>query len=222
MKIKKRLLLLLILTFIGAILFIPFIVANESSTEHYIDYKTPLIFTSISVIVVALTGWGGLIFSDYVNIKMPILRNWEINQKLEVNQVGNIIWYSVLAGLLMAVLILAGNYFVHPPINKGTLVVRIATFVWASVVTETLLHLFLLSGLIYLIKNNFISIIISALTFVIIFHLNSGLSPAMTFYISLANFSAAVLTGYLFVKKGFESAVFAHMVMHFLLLAVNI
>jgi len=110
----------------------------------------------------------------------------------------------------------------HPPVNRGLLLVRIDTAIWAPLVTETVSHLFLLSGLILLIKNEWLSIIISGLFFVILFHLNSAFSPAMEIYLAAVNFGATVVTGYLFVRKGFEAAVLTHMVMHLILLAVNV
>lgn len=122
----------------------------------------------------------------------------------------------------MAVCALAGNYFMHPPVNKGTVLVRIDTSIWAPLVTETVSHLFLLSGLILLVKSKWLSIIISGLFFVALFHLDSNFSTSMEFYLGAVNFGAAVVTGYIFVKKGFEAAVLTHLVMHLILLAVNV
>jgi len=222
MKIKKRLLLLLLLTLIGSILFVPFIVAGDDTIKGALIFRTTAIFTLGSLGVIALTGWGGLVFTDKLNLPMPILRNWEIGENIDNNDIRSIVGVSVFIGILVAGLALAGNYFMHPPVNRGTLLVRVDTAIWAPLVTETVSHLFLLSGLILLIKNKWISIIISGLFFVALFHLNSAFSPAMEIYLAAVNFGAAVVTGYLFVRKGFEAAVLTHMVMHLILLAVNV
>lgn len=221
MKIRKRLLLLLLLTLIGSVLFIPFIVAGDATIQGNLIWRTTVIFTLGSMVVMALTGWGGLVFSDKLNIPMPVLRNWELGERVNFDKVRNIVGTSVLTGVIVAILALTGNYFMHPPINQGSLLVRIDTAVWAPLITETVSHLFLLSGLILLIKNQWISIIISGLFFVALFHINSAFSPAMEIYLAAVNFGAAVVTGYLFVKKGFEAAVLTHMVMHLILLGVN-
>ncbi|MDO3645122.1 hypothetical protein [Mucilaginibacter sp. L3T2-6] len=222
MKIKKRLLLLLLLTLIGSFLFIPFIVAGDETIRSGLILRTTVIFTLGSMVVVALTGWAGLVFSDKLDIPMPILRNWELGENISNNKVKGIVGTSVFIGVVVAGATLLGNYFMHPPINKGSILVRVDTSVWAPLVTETISHLFLLSGLFLLIKNNWLSIIISGLFFVVLFHFNSAFSPAMEIYLGALNFGAAVVTGYLFVKKGFEAAVLTHMVMHLILMAVNI
>jgi len=222
MKIRKRLLLLLLLTLIGSILFVPFIVAGDSTITRDLIFRTTAIFTLGSMTVIALTGWGGLVFSDRLNVPMPILRNWENGQGINNDEIKSIVGWSILTGVVVALFALAGNYFMHPPVNKGTVLVRIDTAIWAPLVTETVSHLFLLSGLILLIKNQWISIIISGLFFVALFHLDSNFSAPMELYLGAVNFGAAVVTGYMFIKKGFEAAVLTHMVMHLILLGVNV
>lgn len=222
MKIKKRLLLLLLLTLVGCILFIPFIVTGDATIKGGLILRTTVIFTIGSMLVMALTGWAGLVFSDKLNIPMPILRNWELGEQINNNDIKSIAGTSVFIGVLIAGLGLAGNYFMHPPVNKGSLLIRIDTSIWAPLVTEAVSHLFLLSGLTLLIKNQWMAIIISGLFFVALFHIDSAFSPAMEIYLGAVNFGAAVVTGYLFVKKGFEAAVLTHMVMHLIMLAVNI
>lgn len=222
MKIKKRLLLLVLLTLIGSILFVPFIVAGDPTIKGALIFRTTAIFTLGSMAVIALTGWGGLVFSDRLNIPMPILRNWENGWEIRNDEIKSIVRWSVLTGSIVAVCALAGNYFMHPPVNKGTVLVRIDTSIWAPLVTETVSHLFLLSGLILLVKSKWLSIIISGLFFVALFHLDSNFSTSMEFYLGAVNFGAAVVTGYIFVKKGFEAAVLTHLVMHLILLAVNV
>lgn len=221
MKIKKRLLLLLLLTLIGSFLFIPFIVAGDATIKGALIWRTTVIFTLASLVVIALTGWGGLVFADKLGIPMPILRNWELGESISSDEIKSIVGTSVFISLIVAALALVGNYFMHPPVNQGSVLVRIDTSIWASLVTETVSHLFLLSGLILLIKNRWISIIISGLFFVALFHLDSAFSPAMEIYLGAVNFGAAVVTGYLFVRRCFETAVLTHMVMHLILLGVN-
>lgn len=222
MKIKKRLLLLLLLTLIGSFLFVPFIVAGDETIRGNLILRTTIIFTLGSAVIVAFTGWAGLAFADRLNIPMPVLRNWEHGENISNDEIKNIVSNSVFIGVMVAGLTLLGNYFMHPPINKGSILVRVDTSIWAPLVTETVSHLFLLSGLLLLIKNKWISIAISGLFFVVLFHFNSAFSPTMEIYLGALNFGAAVVTGYLFIKKGFEAAVLTHMVMHLILLTVNI
>jgi hypothetical protein len=73
-----------------------------------------------------------------------------------------------------------------------------------------------------IVKNKIAGNILSALAFVILFHLSSSYNFTLSAYISTLNFLLAILTGYLFIKKGFETAVLTHMIAHFILLMVNI
>lgn len=221
MTIKRRLIAISTLTFIGAILFIPFLIVSDSTLKGAEVYKTSILFVFLSIIVVLLTAWGGLRFSDKLNLKMPILRNWEINGIIKSDELKSTFLNSILIGAIVAGLALIGNYFMKPPINPGDILTRISTTLWASVLTETVSHLFVLSGLILLIKNKWISLIISGLFFVVLFHLNSNYDTNTTLYLGVVNFLAATVTGYLFITKGFEYAVLTHMTMHFILLAVN-
>ncbi len=209
------------LTLAGGCLFIPFISAGDPVLKGPALYKNSVIFVLASTCVTALAAWGGLLISDKLNVPMPILRKWELGQPIKANNLHSVVSTALLFGVVAATVVLLGNYFVHPPINPGGLLTRVATMLWASVVTETVSHLFILAGLVLVLKNKWLSLVISGLLFVVLFHLSSGYSASITAYLSLANLLAATLTGYLFLTKGFECAVLTHGVMHFILLAVN-
>ena len=220
LPIKKRLTFLSAAVVVGGFLFIPFLVSDSSSNINA-ELKSITEFILISTLITALTAWAGLRFADRIEIRMPVLRNWELSHSINHDDIRHIIIKSVLFGLFIAALVLAGNYIMHPPTNPGSFLARISTTIWAALVTETVAHLFVLSGLILLIKNKWAAIIISGLVFVVLFHLNSNYSRIMEIYLATVNFLPAIVTGYLFVTEGFECAVLTHMIMHFFMLAIN-
>lgn len=78
-----------------------------------------------------------------------------------------------------------------------------------------------MTGIILIIKNKWVSILLSSLIFLVLFHLN-GMDGGftLTIYLGTMNFAGATLTGWIYSKYGFESAVVAHSVMHFLILGL--
>jgi hypothetical protein len=219
-QIRKRLILLVAVSFIGSLLFIPFLFAGDPNDTAPI--KAAILFSSISTVLIFLTGYAGLLFSDKLNIDMPLLRSWECNRLVDFTRLKSGIFKGVLVGVTVAGLCYVGNRIMHPVPNPGNFLTRISTTVWASVVTESIAHLFVLSWLILLIKNKWVAIIISGLIFVLLFHFNSNYNLTMGLYLGSANFLAATATAYLFVNEGFESAVIAHATMHFIMLAINV
>lgn len=219
---KKRLLLITGLTFLGAILFIPFLLINNNDLKQTEIIQSCVIFTLISTFVAAITSWLGFKFSDKLNIPMPLLRNWELGNRYDKRNIKSIVSIAIVVGIIVATLTIIGNYFVSPPTNKGNFIVRISTTLWASVVTETLSHLFVLSGFILLFKKKWMSLFLSGLIFVLIFHFSTQYDLNTNIYLGTMNFIAASVTGYLFIKFGFECALISHFIMHFLLLGINI
>lgn len=221
MLIKRRLIFIAIVSFVGGFLFIPFFIANKPTLKGIDLFEGISVFIGLSTIITVLTAWIGLKLSDRLNINMPILRNWEMGRTINRIEIKSLLAKSILIGFIIAAITLIGNQFISTPTNPGGFFTRISTTIWASFVTETISHLFILSGLIILIKNKWGSLIISSLIFVVLFHLNSNYVLTTTIYLGTINFVAITITGYLFIKLGFEYAILTHMIMHFILLAIN-
>lgn len=216
MMIKKRLILLTLLTLIGGILFVPY-----SNGSWIAPIETWFIFPVASSIGILLFGWIGLKLADKTNLPMPILRKWEKNEKIEKDN-WKILILPAIFGVILALVIAGLNPLFNVPKNPGTLLMRVITAPWAATVTEVVSHLLVMSALFLLLKNKWASIIISGLIFVALFHLQSIEGELKTtIFLSAGNFAGSVLTGWLYSKKGFESAVIAHASMHLVLLAIN-
>jgi uncharacterized membrane protein YphA (DoxX/SURF4 family) len=111
-------------------------------------------------------------------------------------------------------------YFLALPSNSGTLLERLNTTLFAAVVTEVVVHLFALSGLMILFGNAFLAVLMSSLLFVLLFHSNvAGVSVAASFWVAGYNFLICCVTGFLYLHYGFENAVVCHAVAHTIALA---
>ena len=170
---------------------------------------------------VLLFGWLGLRFADKSTLEMPILNKWESGQKIKINDF-RILLKPMLFSIIFAIITCAFNQYFSVPKNPGTLIERILTTPWAAIVTETVSHLFVMTGILLLIKNRCLSIVLSSLIFLMLFHLNliEG-NQILTIYLGIMNFSAATLTGWIYSKYSFESAVVSHATMHIILLGLN-
>ena len=213
---KKRLFLLTILALIGGFLFVPF---NYGTFE--LSVKDWVMFPLSSAIVILILGWLGLMLSDKAQLPMPILRKWENNEKIEQND-WKILLIPALLGAVFALILVGLNQYFNPPKNPGSFLVRILTTPWAALIPETITHLLFMSALVLLLKNKWLSIIISSLIFVALFHINNVEEDLqITIYMTSMNFVGSTLTGWFYSKYGFESAVIGHATMHLILLAIN-
>jgi len=214
---KKRLIFLVVATLIGGVLYVPFIKASYESITELIW----LLFPLGSALGILLFGWIGLKFADKSNLQMPILKKWELNQKLLKTDF-TILYKPMLFSIVFALVAFGLNQYFAAPKNSGVLIERILTTPWAGIVTETISHLFVMTGIILIIKNKWISILLSSMMFLVLFHLN-GIDGdlTLTIYLGVINFSVVTLTGWIYSKYGFESAVVAHSTIHIILLGLN-
>ena len=214
---KKRLILLTLSTLISGFLYIPFIKASNDRITSIIW----LLFPIGSTLGVLLFSWLGLRFADKSTLQMPILNKWESGQKIKTNDF-RILLKPMFFSISFALITYAFNQYFSVPKNPGTLIERTLTTPWAAIVTETISHLFVMTGILLLIKNRCLSILLSSLIFLMLFHLNhiEG-NQILTIYLGIMNFSAATLTGWIYSKYSFESAVVSHATMHIILLGLN-
>ncbi|MCK4663998.1 MAG: hypothetical protein KAT68_14110, partial [Bacteroidales bacterium] len=216
MKIKKRLILLTLITLISGFLYVPFIKVSSETTNI-----VWIVFPFGSALVILLLTWLGIKLSDKTQLPMPILRKWENNERIKFKD-GKILLIPLLIGGIFALVTYGLNQYFNPPENPGNFLERILTTPWAALVTETISHLLIMSAIVLLLKKNWLGIIISSLLFLVIFHLNSIEGDlVLTTYLGTMNFIGVTITGWIYSKYGFESAVISHASMHLIILGLN-
>ncbi len=183
----------------------------------------------------------GTIFYKKVELKVPILEKL-VGYKLEVNFkdiVKNGVLFGVISGILISLLAflvtpLLPNEFIT--LSKSIKPTVITKLLYGGITEEILVRYGLMSFVIWLLskifhfKHNSIywtGIILSALFFAL-GHLpivyNSIQSPSLLllFYIILGNSFAGILFGYLYWKKGLESAMIAHIISHLTMIILEL
>lgn len=205
------------ITLVGAVGFLPFIQASGTELPRWAWVVFPL----ASAAIVAVTGGLGLWFADQSALPMPLLRSWEAGQPLVKREAWRL-WWPLLAGAILGGVFAGLNLHFKPPANHGSVLVRLLTTPWAAVVTETIAHLFVLSGLYLLVKSKLLALLGSSAAFMALFHLSSaGGNTELAVYLGAANLAGILLTGWLYYRQGFEAAVISHAAMHAVLLAAG-
>lgn len=219
--IVRRLCLLTFLSFVGGLLFVPFLIAGSDVTNQhdllYLWTLSPL----VSAAVGALCAWGGLIAADRADLPMPILRAWELHRLQDRSQWRPTLLFPVIGGIPFAVISLVCAKAAGLPSNPGDLAARLLTTPFAAVLTEIVAHLLILSVLVLWLKKRWLAILLSSVAFTIIFHGQSVGSMLVTVFALGINFSFSAFTGWTYTRYGFLSAMLLHAVAHGIVLGVN-
>jgi hypothetical protein len=175
-------------------------------------------------LVTALAAHFGLRWADRASLPMPLLRSWEYRQPVPWGQFGRAAGLSIGVGILFGAASVQLGHVVGFPANPGGLLVRIATTPFGGIVTEVIIHLFLMSGLVLAFRRRTIpAVVVSALVFVVLFHGGSvaGITLSVRYTALALNAAMAILTGLIYSSQGFEAAVLTHASAHAVALAVN-
>jgi hypothetical protein len=218
LPVRRRVKLLALLTAVGALMFAPFILVQSPGESP--EMVVPL-FTVITTGLAILAGIYGFRLNDSLGLPMPLLRPYERRQSVDRAAARRAILAGLISGAIIGLLVFAIASLADLPTNPGSLPVRLATFLWSSLFTETISHLLILALLLKLVRNKWVAILISGIIFTLLFHLGGEGSLAAQAPILILNFVGISVTGYLCITYGFESAVVAHAIMHLLLLGLN-
>lgn len=194
-----------------------------------------LIFSVIQTIVILIVAlYIGLKLIDSLDLELPILRNIASGEPVNIN-LRSYIGSSVLIGIIVGIMILAADYvffLLNSPISFFTTELPswwkglMASF-YGGIFEEILLRFFLMTLLIWLFVKvtgktdgkiyrigTWLSIIAVAIIFGIM-HLPAtmqitSLTPLVVARGIILNGFGGVVFGYLYWKRGLESAIIAH------------
>ena len=224
MPIHRRLILLTTLSALGGALFAPFVLTGMRAAGATAIPSLPVLAAILfagSALVSGLCSWAGLRLADRVHLQMPLLRALEQRSPIPASALRHILFPSILGGLAAGLLVGAVVHLLPIPSNPGTLGIRLLTVFFAATVAEIVVHLFAMSALVALFRRQWFAILLSSILFVLLFHAGRIGSPWMTATVLLANFAFGTLTGWMYARFGFESAVVAHAVAHLIALGWN-
>jgi membrane protease YdiL (CAAX protease family) len=231
---RKLYLILLIASILSVLAILPFALTIQADLLK--DLPIPLslaLLASViqSSILFAILIFVGLKLSKKVGLGIPVLESYATGKKTKVN-LKSLSKFSILLGVIVGVsIILVDLLFikagvslvgaVSPPIWQGFL----ASF-YGGIGEEILLRLFFMTLIVWIfskftkskvIENNFImwsSIIVAAIIFGL-GHLPAtaamtALTPLVILRAVILNGIGGVVFGWLYWKKGLESAIIAH------------
>lgn len=221
---------------LGIICVMPFVLTLQSDLLDQVPLSVDIIVllsVAQSGVVFFVLVLLGLVLSKKVGLGAPILKSWIKGEKVRT-QFGSILKISIGIGVVMGFLIIVGDWFfslsvdlssiavVEPPIWQGFL----ASF-YGGINEEILMRLFLVSFFVWLFnkirrKPSFessssilwISIVLSAIIFGI-GHLPVTsslvtLTPMIVLRAVVLNGIGGIAFGWLYWKKGLESAMISH------------
>lgn len=214
MPIKKRLFALTLAGGISGLFFVPYLlVARPDINPTDIWIGLPL----GSLLICGLCSWAGLKFADRANISMPYLRPWETGKPADAAERGWLIRVSIALGGLFGFAGAAFFYLVGAHPHPGSLSLRLSTFPFAALVPEIVAHLFVMSGLVMVMKRTWIPILLSGVVFVLAFHAGRVVAGPAPGYMWAFDYLFGVLTGWIYSRYGIEGAALTHAVAHAIL-----
>lgn len=239
MKINWKLfIILLIASIFGVIAIIPYSLTLQGGLPHNLPVPAYIVFAASIIenaVIFAIAIFIGLIFAKKIGFGLPILEGWLEGREVK-SYLKSILGISVGLGILAGILIIGLDYLfsltgaainvtqnaINPPAWQGFL----ASF-YGGINEEILLRLFVMSLIVWIffkIKKTsdgkpttigiWLAIIISAILFGLGHLPATGTMTTVTALIIaravILNGVAGVIFGWLYWKKGLESAMIAH------------
>jgi len=210
MMVKKRLVLLTILTAVSAAMYLPFAAASGAGID---STSSKIIFLAANVLVGLVFGLLGLRLADRAELPMPFLRPWELGERRTQAWrrplLVTILW-TIPPALLVAFLVPRLGF----PENSGTLAERLMTTPFAAINLQIVL-LLVGTSLLFLILKNRVWAALASGALLAIFH-TLGASGFDTIFYWQMSFNAGMgaIFGWIYLRYGFEYAVVGHAAAH--------
>jgi len=225
----KTFLILWILAIISTILILPYIFNVQAEALKIISLPL-LILIAISqgTVTFGIAAFFGLILAEKIGFKLPLLTSWIEHKKIKYR---GILLLSIILGLIVGIIIFVLDKFVFQqsitlnmsvPLWQGFL----ACF-YGGIAEEILMRLFLMSLFVFIIlkifrrkEKNSLIIWISIILVAILFGLGHlpitsavvSITPIVILRAVVLNGIGGIVFGWLYWKKGLESAIISHFV----------
>jgi hypothetical protein len=210
--ITRRFWLLTSLGLVGAILFLPSILASSSPRPSSLSL---ILFVIVVAVVCACAAWVGLRCADAVDLPMPYLRRLD-NYSEAPRKYGFLV--AGIFGVLFALAAIALLRYLNLPNLAGPLWSRLASTFFAAGSLEIVVHLLLMSLVVRLTAGRRWTGIAIATIFFVLFHV-SGLAGqgATVFTLSVVmNGLFGLGLGLIYARYGFEYVLLCHATGHIL------
>lgn len=208
--IRKRFWFLGVLSFAGAVLYLPF---ARYAMPGGLSFFAAAAFVLVSSVVSLGAIWYGLRTADATGLPMPFLRALESGERPRGPGVPAAAATAV-ASLLVAAAAVFTQRALRMPNPPAPAWAKVLSVLFAAVTLETVLHLFGMGVLMKISRRGWVAVVGSGLLLGL-FHLTGAASLDRTaIAIACANAVAGVLFGWLYWAFGFEYLVVAHAIAH--------
>ncbi len=207
-----------------------------SSKFSPMQIKLLLLINPIIMLIVAIT--AGILLFEKVNLQLPVFQ-WLISRSFFKPDFKTIVKHGIAGGLIAGILISVISLIFYPMLPEEFLELGeklkpgLATrFLYGGITEEILMRFGLMTFIVWLafkiVKEKkpeiyWIGIVFSALIFAVghfpvAFYAVGNPSITLLGYILLGNFTGGIIFGYLYWKRGLESAFVAHIFAHIAML----
>jgi hypothetical protein len=199
--IRRRLMLLAAISTAGAILFLPLLAAGSHQPMTGVAGFAVVIST-----VAILVAWPGLRCADLTGLPMPLLRRLDgIRSRTSPRAlVVSTMWGTALGAIGVIAL-----RAVHAPPFPGGVLVRILSVVCVAATLEIILHLGVMSIVIWLARGRrWFGILAAAVAFVLLQSTGGALNHPLPVILAstVVNAATGVVVGWLYAADGLEYA----------------
>ena len=228
----------------GTVAVFPYVLSIQGDVLNELPLSLPVILLLSlmqTTVLLSVSIFIGLFLGKKVGLGAPILSNWIAKQPVH-RQLKENSWLSVKLGVLGGVLIIGFDYlflqFMEPIAVEGVPLWQgfLGSF-YGGVVEEILLRLFLVTLIVWVIwkfsktrneRPTSVSIWIAIVVAAVIFGLGhlpatavlTAITPLVVFRAILLNGIGGIIFGWLYWKKGLESAIIAHFTADIVLLVI--
>ena len=209
--VARRLVALAVLSAGGGLAFLPFLAAGS---HEPISRVAP--FAAIVTVVATVAAWPGLRCADAVGLRMPLLRRLDRVEPFSTIASRGIMVTLVVSAGLGGIGLAALRLIDAPPLPGGPTARALSTL-FAAGPLEVVLHLGIMSVVIWLAHGRrWIGILVAAVCLVG-FHLTGGAlqqPPRIIVATVLGNGTIGLALGWIYAAYGFECVVLGHAVAH--------
>lgn len=207
LPVRRRVLLLAVLGAAGGVAFLPFLAAGSGKPVREL-----LGFPVGVAVITTVAAWLGLRAADAAGLPMPLLRWLDGGPRIPVAPRALIGTTAscVLLGLVGTVTLRV----IDAPALPGSPFARALSTLFAAGPLEIVLHLFVMSVVVWLSRRRWIGVAVSAAALVA-FHLSSGTqSPTLLAVSLVGNGLSGLVLGTLYAAYGLELAMLGHAIAH--------
>ena len=210
LPLRRRLLAMIALAAFGGATFLPFLAAG--SHQPIADVAP---FALVVTLVATIAAWPGLLCADATGLSMPLLRRLDGAPTRSISRLA--LGVTLATGVVLGLVSVLALRLIDAPSLPGGMTVRALSVFFAAGPLEIVLHLGLMSIVVWLARGRRVPGIVLAAACLVGFHLTGGAldQPGrVVAAIVVGNGTVGLVLGWIYAAYGFECVMLGHAVAH--------